>query len=250
MIRWTWTFLDRPAATFDECVRFWAAVTGCTVSPPRGEHGEFVTLLPAEGPAWVKMQRVGDAGGSHLDLDVDDVPAAVAVATGYGARVRTAEASYTVLESPAGQTFCFTRTGDARVADPATPPVALTTAPDGTVSRLDQVCLDLSPADLAADTVFWRSLTGWANEPSRRPEFTRLRGDGQPLQFLIQRLDDARPADAHPDFSTTDLAATAAWHVSLGATRVTDTPHWIVLRDPAGVAYCVTARDPRTGRVR
>ncbi|MFF2082329.1 VOC family protein [Nocardia sp. NPDC058176] len=249
MIRWTWAFLDRPAATFDACVRFWATVTGSTVSVPRGEHDEFVTLLPADGPAWLKLQRVGDDGGIHLDLDVDDVAAAVTVATGLGARVVTDSGGYAVLESPAGQTFCFTPTGTASIVDPNTAPAVVASAPDGTVSRLDQICLDLSPTDLSTDTTFWRDLTGWAHEPARRPEFTRLRGPGQPLQFLVQRLDDPRPAGAHPDLSSTDLAATAAWHTSLGATRVTETPHWIVLRDPGGVHYCVTARDPYTGRV-
>ncbi|MDO3649017.1 VOC family protein [Nocardia mangyaensis] len=249
MIRWTWAFLDRPATTFDACVRFWATVTGSTVSAPRGAHDEFVTLLPSRGPAWLKMQRVGDDGGVHLDLDVDDLPAAVTVATGLGARVVAHGGDYTVLESPAGQTFCFTQADTASITDPTTPLVTVSSAPDGTVSRLDQICLDLSPTDLATDTTFWRELTGWAPEPVRRPEFSRLRGPGHPVQLLIQRLDDHLPASAHPDLSSTDLAATAAWHTALGATRVTDTPHWIVLRDPGGVHYCVTARDPYTGRV-
>ncbi|MFI5498803.1 VOC family protein [Nocardia asteroides] len=244
MIRWTWAFLDRPATGFDDCVRFWAKVTGSTVSEPRGADGEFVTLLPAEGPAWVKLQRVGDDGGIHLDLDVDDIPAAVAVATGLGARVVSVEPDYTVLASPAGQTFCFTpRRGGTDDA----PPVTVTTAPDGTVTRLDQICLDLSPADVGPDTVFWQSLTGWTLRPGRRAEFSRLRGPDQPLHFLLQRLDEPRPAAAHPDLASSDIEATAAWHVALGATRVADGERWIVLRDPGDAVYCVTGRDPYTG---
>ncbi|MGW6726693.1 VOC family protein [Nocardia sp. NPDC055029] len=242
MIRWMWAFLDRPADGFDDCVRFWATVTGSTVSAPRGAHDEFVTLLPATGPAWVKMQAVGDGGGIHLDLDVDDIPAAVATATGLGAHIVLVAPDYTVLESPAGQTFCFTP-----VKNDAPPPVTVSTAPDGTVTRLDQICLDLAPADIATDTAFWRSLTGWTHQPSRSPEFSRLRGDDEPLQLLLQRLDDPRPAAAHVDLASTDIAATATWHESLGADRVADGERWIVMRDPGGALYCVTGRDPYTG---
>ncbi|MFC4126756.1 VOC family protein [Nocardia rhizosphaerae] len=242
MIRWMWAFLDRPAESFDECVRFWATVTGSTVSAPRGERGEFVTLLPERGQAWVKMQAVGDGGGIHLDLDVDDVAAAVSVATRLGATVRTVEPDYTVLTSPAGQTFCCT---PYRREAPAL--TAVVTAPDGTRTRLDQICLDLSAADLTVDTVFWQELTDWPLSPGRRPEFARLRGGDGPLQFLLQRLDTPRPAGAHVDLASTDIAATAAWHESLGATHVADGSGWIVLRDPSGTTYCVTGRDPDTG---
>lgn len=246
MIRWTWAFLDRPVDTFADCARFWATVTDSTVSAPRGEHDEFVTLLPATGPAWIKMQAVGDEGGIHLDLDVDDITAAVATAIGLGARVTAVRAGFTVLESPAGQTFCFTL-ATRRVPPDDSVPVTVSTAPDGTVTRLDQVCLDLSPTDHDADTAFWQALTGWTHKPGRRPEFSRLRGPDQPLHFLLQRLDDPRPAGAHADLASTDIAATAAWHESLGATRIADAEHWIVLRDPGNALYCVTSRDPYTG---
>ncbi|MFC4374635.1 VOC family protein [Nocardia halotolerans] len=247
MIRWTWAFLDRPADTFDDCVRFWAAVTDSTASPRRGEHDEFVTLRPATGPAWLKLQAVRDEGGIHLDLDVDDIAATVSTATDLGARVVTEQADYTVLETPAGQTFCFTpwAGGTEALEEPA--PVTVATAPDGTVSRLDQVCLDLSPADIAIDTEFWRALTGWTHQPARRPEFSRLRGPDQPLHLLLQRLDRARPAAAHADLACSDVAAAAARHESLGAVRVADHPGWVVLRDPGNALYCITSRDPYTG---
>ncbi|MEV0432987.1 VOC family protein [Nocardia sp. NPDC050413] len=240
MIRWTWAFIDRPAATFDTCVRFWAEATGSTVSPPRGAHGEFVTLLPSTGPAWLKMQRVGGAGGTHLDLDVDDIPAAVAEATALGAQVVLVDPDYTVMESPAGQTFCFTHAGPS----PATGAMARVTAPDGNVAVLDQICLDLAPTDLDSDTSFWQALTGWSPESTRRPEFGRLRDPGQPLQFLLQRLDEPRHPGAHIDFAATDMSAVAGWHESLGATRLVDEEFWIVLADPSGTPYCVTSRKP------
>ncbi|WP_410869651.1 VOC family protein [Nocardia sp. A7] len=245
MIRWTWGFLDRPADTFADCARFWAKITDSTLSAPRGEHDEFRTLLPATGPAWIKMQAVTGDGGIHLDLDVDDIPAAVATATGLGARVVAELPDYTVLESPAGQTFCLTPSAEQAGREPA--PVTVTTAPDGTVTRLDQICLDVSPADSDADTTFWQALTQWTAGPSSRPEFSRLRGPDQPLHFLLQRLDDPRPAGAHADLASSNMTATAAWHETLGATRVTDAAKWIVMRDPGNALYCVTPRDPYTG---
>ncbi len=245
MIRWTWAFLDRPVDTFADCARFWAKVTDSTVSEPRGENDEFVTLLPATGPAWIKMQAVHDDGGIHLDLDVDDLPAAVATATELGARVVAEPSDYTVLESPAGQTFCLIPSAEPVGLGPA--PITVSTAPDGTVTRLDQICLDLSATDIDADTAFWQTLTNWTHKPGRRPEFSRLRGPDQPLHFLLQRLDEPGPTGAHADLASSNIAATAAWHESLGATRVTDGERWIVLRDPGNALYCVTSRDPYTG---
>ena len=71
-VRWVWAFLDFPEEDFDEGVDHWQSVTATVVSPLRGDREEFATLLPAEGSAWVKVQRVGDGGGVHLDLDVQE----------------------------------------------------------------------------------------------------------------------------------------------------------------------------------
>ncbi|MFF0544554.1 VOC family protein [Nocardia thailandica] len=249
MIRWMWVFLDRPAAAFDDCVRFWSTVTGSAVSAPRGEHGEFVTLLPPAGTPWLKLQAVGDAGGVHLDLDVDDIPVAIDAVVTLGGRLIGDRDGYAVMESPAGQTFCLTPFQHAAAPDAtgtAVPPVSPPfVAPDGTASRVDQVCLDLAAGAIDGDRAFWSALTGRPATPSPLPEFTRLRsGFPFPLDLLIQRLDAPRPAGAHPDLSSTDPAATAAWHESLGATRVSDGDRWIVLRDPGDALYCVTSRDP------
>lgn len=118
-------------------------------------------------------------------------------------------------------------------------------APDGTLSRLDQVCLDIGPADHEVETRFWKLLTGWTFQPGRRPEFTRLRSEEQlPAHLLLQRLGENRPTSAHIDLAAEDIEATAAWHESLGATVVQRREHWIVLSDPSDALYCVTARDP------
>jgi Glyoxalase-like domain len=70
--RWVTIFLDIPNNAFERGVTFWREVTGSGLSPLRGAAGEFATLLPARGDAYLRVQRVGAGpGGCHLDLHVD-----------------------------------------------------------------------------------------------------------------------------------------------------------------------------------
>ncbi|MFC8045654.1 VOC family protein [Nocardia sp. NPDC057353] len=240
MIQWVWAFLDRPAAGFDESARFWAAVTGTTVSAKRGAVSEFVTLEPAAGPGTLKMQAVPDGGRVHLDLDVADVPGARETATRLGAELVLDHPDYAVFRSPAGLTFCLTPDGRAEPGE--RPPVH---GPDGVTTRLDQVCLDIGASDIERETEFWRRLTGLPYRVGRRPEFALLRGrPGLGYDLLLQRLDEDRQASAHLDFAASDPAAAAAHHAELGATIVERFEHWIVMADPDGHPYCLTARDP------
>ena len=70
--RWRTVFLDFPAAGFGPGIAFWRTVTGYGLSSFRGPGGDFATLLPPSGDAYLRVQRVlaGD-GGYHLDLHVD-----------------------------------------------------------------------------------------------------------------------------------------------------------------------------------
>lgn len=70
-----------------------------------------------------------------------------------------------------------------------------------------------------------------------------MRPEGQPLRFLLQRLDDDQPCvTAHLDLASDDADAEADRHVALGAAEVRRTGGWITLLDPSGRAYCVTRR--------
>ncbi|GAB2635058.1 VOC family protein [Nocardia goodfellowii] len=246
MIRWVWAFLDRPAARFDECVTFWSTITGTEPSERRGENGEFLTLLPDPAlfaAAGIKMQAVTGRSGVHLDFDVDDIPSAVRYALGLGAELVANHPGYAVLRSPSGQLFCFTPAGPAK-SRPA-PAVA---APDGTLSRLDQVCLDIGGSHYDAESRFWTALTGWDHSAARLPEFSRLRPkELLPVHFLLQRLGEDRPGSAHIDLASSNIEATATWHETLGATVVDRNSFWIVMNDPGGAYYCVTSRDPNNG---
>ncbi|MCX4094862.1 VOC family protein [Nocardia sp. alder85J] len=243
MIRWTWVFLDRPADRFDAAFDFWSAVTGTRLSERRGEHGEFATLIPADGDAYLRAQAVGGPGGAHPDFDVDDLAAARRHAHALGAVTVADHDTWSQLRSPHGQSFCLTTDDGRRIPSPVA-------GPGGELSRLDQLSVDIAPGVYDREVTFWAALTGWELQPAAEPEFVRLLPpSGLPFRMLLQRLGEDRPGGAHPDIACTDIEAVASWHEKHGARRVSRGAHWIVMNDPTGGVYCLTPRDPRTGRL-
>jgi hypothetical protein len=244
MIRWVYAFIDRPADVFQAAAGFWTTALKWTISPRRGEHDEFATLVPPEGDAYVKLQAVGAGGGMHLDLAVPDVRVFSDLAGGLGARVVADHGAYVALASPGGQLFCAVPWhGEARRPQP-------TRSVLGATSRLDQAVIDVAPARAEAEIAFWSALTGWPTHPGRGGAFTVIQQpDELPVRLLIQRLDEERPTSGHLDFACSDRRLVRAWHEQNGASMVAEHPLWTVMRDPAGGVYCLTARDPQTGRL-
>jgi hypothetical protein len=241
-IRWTYAFVDRPRAGFRAACDFWTAVTDTRLSELRGEHAEFVTLLPAGSDASVKVQAVESGpGGAHLDFCVDDLPEFAGAAVRLGASVVEDFGSLVVLRSPGGQLFC---------ADPWRGQSSRAGVVRG--SRLDQVCVDVPPSAYDTEVAFWSALLAdWESRPGALPEFHVVEPPpGLPFRLLLQRLDEERPASAHLDLACADLTATRARHEDLGAAFVAGFSGWTVMRDPAGGLYCLTTRDPDTGRLR
>jgi hypothetical protein len=106
-VRWLTAFVDRPAGDVASAARFWCAVTGSRLSPPRGERREFATFLPADGDAYLRVQTVAEGfGGTHLDLHVTDVHAAARRAVVLGAQAQPRD-GYVSLTSPAGLQWCL-----------------------------------------------------------------------------------------------------------------------------------------------
>jgi len=244
---WVTAFVDLPADEHERGLAFWRSVTGCSVSPPRGEHGEFVTLLPPAGDAYLKVQRIDGPARIHLDLHVPDVPAMTRHAVDLGATLEpetgVSDDGYAVLVSPAGLVLCL-------VTEEAGAAPAPVTWPDGHTSRVDQVCLDVPPGDFDREVDFWSALTGW---PPRRSstdsEYVRLAvPTRQPLRLLLQRL--AKPSDqvgAHLDVAASDPPAEVDRILDLGAERGHRGSVWTALEPPVGPALCVVERDPVTG---
>jgi hypothetical protein len=247
LVRWATAFLDTPYETPGAAasLRFWLAVTGSRPSARRGTDGEFLTLEPPDGDAFLRWQdTAGDAPGAHLDLHVDDLDDAAAEARAAGASPVRQEDDVVVLRSPAGLAFCLVpHSGSARRPGPVV---------DGDASSLvDQLCLDVPAGAFEAELAWWSALTGWSHPPVGQRELVALRRpDGMPLRLLVQRLgtDDRRPrATAHLDLSAGDRAAVVHRHLALGARHLYEGDGWTTLADPAGRVYCVTDRDPVAG---
>jgi hypothetical protein len=236
---WTSAFLDFAPSTFEAGVRFWADVTGYALSPPRGDTAEFATLLPPAGDDFLRVQRLGDGPNRlHLDLHVPDPAVAARVAVELGALIVDEPGGYVVLTSPAGFTFCFVSHPAAVRPEPA--------RWGAHTSLVDQLCLDVRSADADRETRFWTALTGWPPATSSIPTlFPLVRPPGMPLRLMVQAVgDDRRPATAHLDLAGTDRSAETERHQVLGAAVEHVTDKFTVLRDPAGLVYCITDRDP------
>lgn len=239
---WVTAFLDNSAQHHLRSVDFWRTVTRTSLSQPRGDDGEFATLMPLEGDPYLKVQRLG-AGPDrvHVDLHVTDPRVAADRAIALGATELTfVGIGYVVLTSPGGLHFCFVPHPELRKPPP-------TPHPGGHLSRVHQVSIDVPAAEYDREVVFWEGLTGW--EPRQSGQFPEFRflgpPEGQPLGILLQRLDEASgPTRAHLDWGCTDRAAETQRHLKLGATVVAEHPRWTVLRDPVGRAYCLTDGDP------
>lgn len=256
VIRWVTVFLDLPPAAHDAGVTFWRAVTGYGLSPARGPEGQFATLLPPTGDAYLRVQRLAAGpGGCHLDLHLDSAAERDVIRRldAAGGMMQHLETGLVIGMSPGGFTFCLV---DWKGEHAVPPPLAGGTAgetagaagdmADG-ASRVDTLCLDVPPADFERECAFWAAFTGQETRPAPVPGFAFLtRPPHWPVRLLLQRRDSAAPGEptrGHVDLGCTDPGAVAR-HLRLGARLVAEQPYWTVLADPAGNEYCLVRREP------
>lgn len=234
---WIQVFLDVPREGWERSVEFWAGATGLVPSGDRGEEGQFTTLLAADGQGWVKLQAIDGPARIHLDLDEPDPAAAVGHSVSLGAEQQLVYEGVPVMRSPGGLLFCHTVDAPGRIdrSDP--------------LRVLDQVCIDI-PADRWEDeTTFWADLLRRPLTQGSDPTFARLLADGG-VRVLLQRLDESGgPVRAHVDLAVAEREEETRRHIGLGAEVVAVHRWWTVLRAPDGHVYCLTDRDPATGRV-
>lgn len=234
---WLTAFLDVPGALVEVESAFWGAVTATARSAARGEHEEFWSLLPDDGNPVVRVQRLGDGPARvHLDLHADEPDALRARAADLDAEL-LADRGWTVHRSPGGLVFCIVGVGPSRRPGALSLPHA---------SLLDQLCLDVPDDHYDQETAFWCALLERELRPSPgHAEFARLqsRADDS-FRVLVQRVADDDGVRVHLDLATDDRTDEVERMIALGATEVRRTAGWTTLRDPAGLPFCVTDRDP------
>ena len=111
-------------------------------------------------------------------------------------------------------------------------------------SRLSKIVIDVPAADHDRELAFWSGATGLPlARYDRHPEYHGAELHGQELGLLIQRLGDG-PARVHLDIHTDDPAAETARLEKLGAELVEQVHQWWIMRDPAGLLFCVVPERP------
>lgn len=111
-------------------------------------------------------------------------------------------------------------------------------------SRLYKAVVDVPADDHDLVLAFWQQATGQPlAENDRYPEYHGANLPGQGFALLIQRLGDGS-ARVHLDVHTDDLEAEVARLEGLGAERIAHVNSWWVMRDPAGLPFCVIPQPP------
>ncbi len=242
-VPWIHAWVDLPEPLVAPGLDFWAAVTGWPARRQWPDHPHFHSFVPPDGDAHLHVQRVDGPPRVHLDLvlapDVE-VDGERARHVELGAVAGERRPWWQVMSSPGGLAYCLV------TGRPRTRPGAVTW-PDGHRSRLAQVCVDVPAARFEAERVFWRDATGWPEGTARFPEFARLAPPAtSPMAFLLQRLGpgDDGPVRMHLDLGTDDRDTEVDRVRAAGAEPASDSRPWVVLRDPAGLPFCVTPRPP------
>lgn len=242
-VRWLTAFFDFPASEFGPEVTFWRAISGSTVSPPRGRAKEFATLEPFHGDPYLRVQRVEDGpGGMHLDLHVDDPHAGAREAEALGATLESvADDGFVIMRSPVGGVFCLVPwAGEAVRARPIR-------WPGGAISIVDQLRFQVPSADFDSEVNFWSTLIGKGAIATGDVDEVALNNSPRlSLQVVIARTYDAE-ASAHTALAVTGIDDEVERHRDWGATLIDRDGDTARMADPAGRLYCIAERNPRTG---
>ncbi len=101
------------------------------------------------------------------------------------------------------------------------------------------IVLDVPQDQNDAEVAFWQGVTGrQLKQLKGHPEYYGTRLPDGHMGLLVQRLGDG-PARVHLDIHASDVNAEVARLEALGAERVKQLEFWWVMRDPAGLVFCV-----------
>ncbi len=105
-------------------------------------------------------------------------------------------------------------------------------------SKLSAALVDVPQEAYAATTVFWGAALGRAGETDDDdPDYTDFGRVLPAMRLMTQRV--GAPARVHLDIEADDVEAEVARLEAHGATRVEKIHSWWVMRDPAGLLFCV-----------
>jgi Glyoxalase-like domain len=110
--------------------------------------------------------------------------------------------------------------------------------------RLSGALVDVPRSDHQRAVTFWTGALGKAPAVSEKfPDYAQYDEVTPGLYFMVQAThDDTRRV--HLDLESADVDADVARLIGLGATEVERSHHWVVMQDPAGVTFCIVARQP------
>jgi len=105
-------------------------------------------------------------------------------------------------------------------------------------SRLTAALVDVPAEHFETATRFWSGALGaTVDRDTEDPDYAEL-GEVIPgFLLMVQRV--GAPGRVHLDIETDDINAEVARLEALGATRVEQIRTWWVMRDPAGLLFCV-----------
>jgi hypothetical protein len=238
--QWLHVLIDVAPDVAERSATFWSSVLGWPLGDPWPRHPEFRSFTPAEGDPYVH-QQIGDHGPRiHFDLEVADRGLADRLVE-LGAVVTAQAEGWCPMSSPGGLPFCLVDRHE-QIRPPAQRFARHR-------SRLVQISIDSPPNLHDQEVAFWHAATGWRWGEGSGDEFAGklYPPAGSSVQLLFQRLgpdDPATAVRAHIDLGAEDIEAEATRLVGMGAEWLGPGRGWIVLRDPVGMVFCVTANSP------
>lgn len=115
---------------------------------------------------------------------------------------------------------------------------------------LTEAVIDVPAEALDATREFWSATVQAEARPfPGHDEFVQLVGGATPMRFGLQRLDSGS-ARVHLDIESDDVSAEVERLTGLGAEVVARPHSWVILRDPAGLEFCVVPANPDSARFR
>jgi predicted enzyme related to lactoylglutathione lyase len=105
-------------------------------------------------------------------------------------------------------------------------------------SRIGVVLVDHPAVDQERGLAFWAGVQGVEPTPAGEEPYRSLGTIGS-LMFEHQRLGDDTEPRVHLDIESDDVPAEVDRVVALGATVVEAHDEYTILRDPAGLLFCV-----------